>query len=87
MGKSTEMFKPAHVTEILDPESKKITQAEYIAALDWQKRNGYPAYSAEAVLIREYEKQNAEDRAPLYGQPISIGLQQKLKIENQKGKP
>lgn len=76
--RSTEIPIVADLMAILAPEEKKITQAEYVNAQKAQERNNFPMYSAEAVLIRDYEKQQEEDRAPIYKQPIHEALKAKL---------
>lgn len=49
---------PADIIEILNPPERKITQSEYIAALEYQKNNGYPNFSYEKYLIDDYVRQN-----------------------------
>ena len=50
---------PANLIAILNPEKPKITTAQYIAARDNQKRNGYPMYSSDSQIISDYETQEA----------------------------
>lgn len=54
---------PADIIDILNPEPPLISQAEYVAALKYQERNGYPPYSAEKFLIQNYESQQGRIRA------------------------
>lgn len=49
---------PADLIKIINPPERKITQAEYIAALEYQKNNGYPNFSYEKYLIDDYVRQN-----------------------------
>lgn len=52
---STDFPTPAHVTAILNPVKPRPSYADYIAALDWQKRNrDWSAFSYEAGVIRDY---------------------------------
>ena len=51
---------PADIINILTPEEPKITHAQYMEALEAQKRNGYPQFSSEAYLIKDYKKQQNE---------------------------
>ena len=70
MGESTEMVKPAHVKTILFPEKAKITQTEFIHAKEQHKLNGYNPYSEWADTIRDFEKQERDDRGVLSPQEI-----------------
>ena len=79
MKANTDMVLPAHVNNILAPEQPKITAGEYYQAQKWQERNNYPSYSLEAVLIRGYEAQQSEDRAPLHDTPIHPSITQSMK--------
>lgn len=67
--------------DILDPVKPKITQSEYISALDYQKRNNYPIYSAEAILIREYTAQQDEDRGAKNDGPVHPQLAARAEAE------
>lgn len=51
---------PADLIQIINPPQRKVTHAEYIAAQKYQEANGYPRFSPEAYLIREYEYQDRE---------------------------
>lgn len=53
---------PADINNILNPPKPEISQAEYIAAKDWQKRNGYPMFSDALDTIQAYEKQEQGKR-------------------------
>lgn len=54
---------PANLITILQPAEPQITQSQFIAAQDWQKRNkDYSAYTPEAILIADYRKQNDEKK-------------------------
>lgn len=61
--KNDDMPTPANIIAILSPEKRKITHAEYIAAQKMQDASGYPRFSPEAYLIREYEAQDRETSA------------------------
>jgi hypothetical protein len=92
MSRSTEMIKPAYVNNILDPIPKKITTAEYVNAKKFQEKNNNPHYSPESILIRDYEAQNAEDRAPLHKNPVYPLLASRFQesnkqIEKEKSEP
>ena len=75
------MIGTADVQKILTPEIPKITSAEYVNAKKWQEVNGYSAYTPEAILIKEYEAQQAEDRAPLHDTPMHQQLADRLRKE------
>lgn len=81
MKKSTKMIGTADVEEILNPEPAKITAGQYYTAQERQKRNGYPSFSPEAILIREYENQEAAARDPKPDAPMHPQLASKLKDE------
>lgn len=52
---STDFPTPAHVTAILNPPKPRPSYADYIAALDWQKRNrNWSEFTPEAYVIRDY---------------------------------
>lgn len=54
---------PADLAKIISPPpppKPRPTTAQYIAALDYQKRNGYPAFSYQASIIAEYEAAHDE---------------------------
>jgi len=54
---------PSNLVSILEPEKPKITQAEFIAAQKRQERNNdWSQYTPEAILIKDYHKQNDEKR-------------------------
>lgn len=53
---------PANINSILNPEKPKITESQFIAAQKAQERNGYPRFSPEAYIIKEYESQNYEQK-------------------------
>lgn len=54
---------PADLIALMDPPKTKISQAEFIHAKDQWAKEGYPSYSYYAVIVKEYEKENHEDRA------------------------
>ncbi len=62
MKSNADMPVPAHITNVLSPEAPKITTAEYVQACQKQERNGYPAYSTESQLMKDYVKQREEGR-------------------------
>lgn len=53
---------PSDINLILNPPKPEITQAEYIAAKDWQKRNGFPMFSDALDTIKAFEKQESRKR-------------------------
>ena len=53
----------ADIIAILEPAPPRITQAEFIAAQKGQERNGYPQFSSDAYLIRDYQTQQTEQRS------------------------
>jgi erythromycin esterase-like protein len=54
---------PAHINQILNPKAPKVTQAEYIAAQEWQKRNNsFDKFTDQYETIKAFEKQGAEEK-------------------------
>ena len=51
---------PSDIINILNPAKPKISTADYIAARDNQRRNGYPQFSTDYMLIQEYEVQESD---------------------------
>ena len=66
------MPEPSDLKRIIKPESPRITEAEYIAALDYQKRNNWPAFSDAQMMIDRYREQQNEAReaAPKYDKKL-----------------
>ncbi len=64
MRKSSDMPTPADLIALISPPKPKITQAEFIHAKEQWKLEGYPSYSYYATVVKDYEKESAEDRAP-----------------------
>ena len=55
--------KVGDINAILNPEKPKITQAEYIAAKEWQKRNNrYDEWTDAYDTIKAYEDQEKTER-------------------------
>jgi len=57
---SEDMPVPSNINNILNPPKPLVTTAQFIAARDNQARNGYPAFSTDDMIIREYEAQEAD---------------------------
>lgn len=54
---------PAHITAILNPPKPRVSYAEYIAALEWQKRNqDWSQFSSAADTIRDYKLASQNDQ-------------------------
>lgn len=70
--KNNDFPTPAGIIEILNPPIPEITRAEYIAALDWQKRNGYPMFSDALDTIEKYKKQEENKRKSYEGKTIKL---------------
>lgn len=79
---SNTMPAPADVIAVLNPPKSKITQAEFIHAKKQWELEGYPSYSYYAMLVKEYESQEGEERhKPLEiadNLKKAIGLETKL---------
>lgn len=69
---------PANIINILTPQPRKITTAEYVAAQRLQEASGYPRFSPEAYLIREYEAQDRD--VPQENPTIALELKERLKL-------
>lgn len=50
----------SNLIEILEPKKKGVSYAEYQDALEYQRKNGYPQFSAAQYTIREYKNQEHE---------------------------
>lgn len=70
---------PADIINILNPPKRKITQAEYIAALEWQKNNGYPNFSYEKYLIDDYLAQDRDE--PKENLQIAENVKERLRLK------
>lgn len=52
---------PANIVSILEPEEPRVTEAQFIEAQAWQKRNkNWDQYTQAAETIRDYRRQNEE---------------------------
>ena len=66
---------PAHITAILNPPKPRVSYAEYIAALDWQKRNqDWSQFSSAADTIRNYKLDAKNDEHAYERQKEEIAL-------------
>ena len=63
---------PADIIQILNPESPKITQAEYVNALKVQEKNNHDRFSVEAQVIEDYNKQNNQERDRVFAEKQEI---------------
>ena len=63
---------PADIIKILNPESPRITQAEYVDALKKHEKNGYPKYSVEEQIINDYNEQNNAERDRVFAEKQEI---------------
>lgn len=62
MTEKSDMPVPADIEAILNPPKPKISQAEFIHAKDQWAKEGYPSYSYYAMIVKDYEKENADER-------------------------
>lgn len=62
MRKSSDMPAPADIIALMKPEAPRISQAEFIHAKEQWKLEGYPSYSYYAMIVKDYERENAESR-------------------------
>jgi hypothetical protein len=66
---------PAHITAILNPPKPRVSYAEYIAALEWQKRNqDWSQFSSAADTIRDYRLASQNDQHAYERQQEEIAL-------------
>jgi len=66
---------PAHITAILNPPKPRVSYAEYIAALEWQKRNqDWSQFSSAADTIRDYRLASQKDEHAYDRQQEEIAL-------------
>lgn len=56
---------PSDIINILAPEKPEISKAEYIAAKEWLKINGYNQFSDQYELVQAFEKQEKDKRAAI----------------------
>jgi len=75
MKKTTQMFKPAHATAILDPEPAKISQTEFIHAKKQWELQGFSPFSKYQDVVKGFEAQEDEGRAPRNDQPLAPQIQ------------
>lgn len=61
--KSSAMPTPADIVAILKPVKPKVSHAEFIHAKDQWAKEGYPQFSYYHMIVMEYEKENADERA------------------------
>lgn len=60
---SSKVMQPCDVIAILEEMPRKITQTEYLAALDWQKREGnFSEFTDQAYAIKAYKNQVKEEK-------------------------
>lgn len=72
---SQEFPTPAHITAILNPPKPRVSYAEYIAALEWQKRNqDWSQFSSAADTIRDYRLASQNDQHAYDRQQEEIAL-------------
>lgn len=62
MERSSDMPTPADLIAIINPPTPRITAAEFIHAKEQHKLEGYPSHGYYGGIIRQYEKENAEER-------------------------
>lgn len=62
MTEKSDMPVPADIEVILNPPMPRITTAEFIHAKEQHKLEGYPSHGYYGGIIRQYEKENAEER-------------------------
>ena len=60
--RNNDMPVPADIINILSPEPKKITTAEFIHAKQQWELEGFPSYSFYAIVVKDYEKQEGQER-------------------------
>lgn len=53
---------PSDIIQIIDPPPKPISTAEFIHAKEMHALEGFPSHGYYGHIIKDYEKQNAEDR-------------------------
>lgn len=73
---SNTMPAPADIVALLTPQTPKITQAEFIHAKKQWELEGYPKYSYYAMVVKDYEKQEGEERQ----KPLEIAESLKLQL-------
>lgn len=85
--KSTVIPKVSHLEAILSPEPVRISQTEFIHAKDQWAKEGYPKYSYYAGIVRDYERENHEERAkdkPIEDNRVLNIINSSIKRINQK---
>lgn len=53
---------PADLTALINPEKPRISSAEFIHSKDQWAKEGYPSYSYYAMIVKQYERENQEER-------------------------
>lgn len=64
MRKSSDMPTPADLIALITPPKAKISQTEFIHAKDQWAKEGFPSYSYYAMVVKNFEKQEEQDRDP-----------------------
>lgn len=62
--RSNDIPAPADLISLMAPQTPRITQTEFIHAKEQHKLEGYPEFGYYGQIIKQYERENAEDRAP-----------------------
>lgn len=73
MKTQTVMPTPADILKIArpaKPQEPRISGAEFIHAKEQWKLEGFPSYSYYATVVKDYERQNAEDRGAKHDGPV-----------------
>lgn len=79
--KNKTMPAPSDIVAILSPERPKISHAEFIHANEQWAKEGYPTYSANAQVVRDYREQENEGREKPFEIADNIKQLAKVAIE------
>lgn len=86
MKTQSTMPTPADIYKIIRPEKQhtRVSHAEFIHAKEQWKLEGFPSYSYYATVVKDYEKQNAEDRGSKNDGPVHPALAARVSEELKK---
>lgn len=63
MRQTSDMPTPADLIKLMVPPTTRISQPEFIHAKDQWAKEGYPQFSYHHMIVKQYEKENADERA------------------------
>ena len=80
------MPRVSHINKVLSPKPPKVTEAQYIAAQDYQKRNNYPMMSdaAETIELYRAQQKTAQSQYEINNEEIQMIVKNSIKKISEK---